>query len=61
MNQKQVHPALARQREQLVKDKLLAKIDALATKADKLEASDPLRAEIVDRIAKLNANFQAKD
>ncbi len=59
-DKKPLHPTAARQRQQLAKDKLLAEIETLNTKADQFPDGDARRA-LVDRIAKLTVEYQAED
>lgn len=59
-NKKPLHPTVARQRQQLAKDKILAEIETLTAEADQFPDGDTRRA-LVDRIAKLTVEYQAED
>lgn len=58
---KTLYPAVARQRQQLAKDKLKAEIEALCAEADQLPHGNPRHAQLVARIASLNIEYQAED
>ena len=59
-NKKPLHPAQARQRQQLAKEEIKAEIEALGLEADQAPDEDTRRA-LVDRIADLTVEYQAED
>jgi hypothetical protein len=59
-NKKPLHPAQARQRQELAKEKIKAEIEALGVEADQASDGDTRRT-LVDRIASLTVEYQAED
>ena len=55
-----LHPTAARQRKQLVKDNLRTKAETLGKEADQTPKGER-RSQLVDQIADLNVEYQAKD
>jgi hypothetical protein len=59
-HEKPLHPAQARQRQELAKGRIMAEIQALGTEADQAPDEDTCRT-LVDRIADRTVDYQAED